>query len=98
MLVVEVTPLAAGQIEAAATWWAKNRLAAPDAIRIDFQNATTLLSNQPGIGGKSRNKRYPNLRRIYLSRVRYHIYYHEHEGKVVVLAFWHARRGRGPGL
>jgi hypothetical protein len=42
VLDVEVTPLAAAQIEAAATWWAKNRPAAPETIRVDFQEASTL--------------------------------------------------------
>ena len=98
MLDVEVTPFAAIQIEAAATWWAKNRPAAPDAIRIDFQEAVSLLSRQPGVGAKSRSVRYPELRRLYLSRVRYHIYYHVRPEAIVILAFWHASRGGDPGL
>ena len=98
MLDVEVTPRAAIQIEAAATWWSKNRLAAPDAIRVDFQEATVLLSGQPGVGAKSSTTRYPELRRLYLLRVRYHIYYHVHNGKIIIVAFWHASRGSGPDL
>lgn len=98
MLEVEVTPRAAAQIEAAAVWWAKNRPAAPDAIRIDFQDAKVLLSRQPGVGARSSTVRYPHLRRLYLSRVRYHIYYQVLTGKVVILAFWHASRGSGPSL
>jgi len=47
---------------------------------------------------RSSTKRYPDLRRLYLSRVRYHIYYRLEPGKVLVLAFWHASRGGGPGL
>jgi plasmid stabilization system protein ParE len=98
VLAVEVTPLAAIQIEAAATWWAKNRPAAPDAIRVDFQEDTALLSHQREVGAKSSTARYPDLRRLYLSRVRYHIYYRVQPEVVVVLAFWHASRGGGPGL
>jgi plasmid stabilization system protein ParE len=98
VLDVEVTPRAAIQIEAAATWWSKNRPAAPDAIRVDFQEATALLSRQPGVGAKSRTARYPELHRLYLSRVRYHIYYHVRAGKIVVVALWHASRGSGPGF
>lgn len=44
MFDVEVTPRAAIQLAAAATWWAKNRPAVPDAIRVDFQEATVLLA------------------------------------------------------
>jgi hypothetical protein len=50
VLEVEVTPRAAAQIERAAAWWAENRPAAPDAIRVDFQEAKSLLSRQPGVG------------------------------------------------
>ncbi|MBK6971418.1 MAG: type II toxin-antitoxin system RelE/ParE family toxin [Sterolibacteriaceae bacterium] len=98
MLEVEVTPRAAAQIEAAAAWWASNRLSTPDAIRVDFQDARTLLSHQPGIGARSSTARYPDLRRLYLSRVRYHVYYDVRPGKVVILAFWHASRGSVPNL
>ena len=98
MLEVEVTPRAAAQIERAAAWWAENRPAAPDAIRVDFQEAKSLLSRHPGVGAKSNTTRYPDLRRLFLSRARYHIYYRVTLGKVVILAFWHASRGTGPGL
>lgn len=98
VLEVEVTRRAAAQIERAAAWWAENRPAAPDAIRVDFQEATVLLSRQPGIGAKSGTVRYPELRRLFLSRVGYHIYYVVRPGKVVLLAFWHASRGTGPRL
>jgi plasmid stabilization system protein ParE len=86
------------QIERAAGWWAENRPSAPDAIRLDFQEARTLLARQPGVGARSSTKRYPDLRRLYLSRIRYPIYYRVEPGKVVVLAFWHASRGSGPVL
>jgi plasmid stabilization system protein ParE len=98
VLEVEVTPRAAFQIERAAVWWADNRPFAPDAIRLDFEEARTLLARQPGVGSRSRTKRYPDLRRLYLSRVKYHIYYRLEVGRVVILAFWHASRGSGPGL
>ncbi|MEO8158450.1 MAG: type II toxin-antitoxin system RelE/ParE family toxin [Betaproteobacteria bacterium] len=98
MLAVEVTPRAAIQLAAAATWWVKNRPSAPHAIRVDFQEAIALLTNQPGVGARSSTGRYPELRRLYLSRVQYHIYYQVLDGKLVVVAFWHASRGSGPGL
>jgi plasmid stabilization system protein ParE len=98
VLEVEVTPRAAAQIERAAAWWAENRPAAPDAIRVDFEEAVSLLSRQPGVGARSSTTRYADLRRLYLARVRYHIYYRVRSEKVVILAFWHASRGTGPGL
>jgi plasmid stabilization system protein ParE len=97
LLVVEVTPRAAAQLERAARWWTENRPAAPGAIADDFEEAMALLAQQPGVGARSASPRYPDLRRLFLSRVRYHIYYRVVPGKVVVLAFWHASR-RGPTL
>ena len=98
MLEVKVTRRASAQIERDADWWAESRPAAPDAIRIDFQEAKALLARQPGVDARSRTARYPNLLRLYLARVRYHLYYEVREGTVVILAFWHASRGTGPGL
>lgn len=98
MLAIEVTQRAAGQVERAAVWWAENRTAAPDAIRVDFEEAKLLLARQPGVGAKSSSANYPDLRRLFLSRVRYHIYYRVRPGKLVILAFWHSSRASRPSL
>lgn len=97
-MTVEVTPRALAQLERAARWWEVNRPATPGAIATDFEVATEILTLQPGIGAQSACARYPELRRLYLERVRYHIYYDIRPGKVVVLAFWHASRGEKPKL
>lgn len=68
----------------------------PGAIADDFEEAKTLLAVQRGVGAKSASLRYPELRRLYLSRVRYRVYYRVAPDKVVVLAFWHSSRGTGP--
>lgn len=98
MYEVVLTRRAAGQIERAANWWQENRPAAPGAIADDFEAAKNLLAFQPGIGSRSATERYPQLRRLYLDRVRYFVYYEVRGSTVVVLAFWHERRGHGPGL
>ena len=98
MLEVEITPRAVAQLERAARWWSENRPAAPNAIADDFEDAKNLLAQQPGVGAKSSSPRYPDLRRLFLSRVRYHVYYRLAPGKVVVLAFWHSSRGTRPSL
>jgi plasmid stabilization system protein ParE len=97
-LPVVVTARAAAQIERAARWWADNRPAAPDAVAKDFAQAKELLARQPGVGARSASPRYPDLRRLYLSRVRYHLYYRHADDTVIVLAFWHASRGSTPVL
>lgn len=98
MLTVEVTPRAFAQLERAARWWEANRPAAPGAIAADFEAVTKLLALQPSIGARSTSARYPELGRVFLERVRYHVYYDIRPGKVVVLAFWHASRGEQPKL
>jgi len=98
VLAVEVTPRAIAQLERAAKWWAANRPAAPGAIASDFEAASKLLARQPGIGAPSRSPRYPELRRLYLERIRYHVYYDIRPGRLVILAFWHASREHAPKL
>ena len=85
-------------MERAARWWAANRPAAPGAIADDFEEVKTVLAVQPDVGARSSSLHYSELRRLYLSRVRYHVYYRVAPDKVVVLAFWHASRGTGPTL
>jgi plasmid stabilization system protein ParE len=96
VLRVVVTPRALAQIERAAMWWLENRPAAPDAIRVDFEAALRLLAFELGIGSRSSSPKHPDLRRIYLSRIGYHVYYRVKDGRIQVLAFWHASRGSGP--
>jgi plasmid stabilization system protein ParE len=98
VLAVEITPRAVAQLERAARWWSEHRPAAPNAIADDFEDAKNLLAQQPGVEAKSSSPRYPDLRRLFLSRVRYHVYYRLAPGKVVVLAFWHSSRGTKPSL
>lgn len=86
------------QVRKAAEWWAANRPSAPGAIAADFGESVALLSEQPGIGAEYEGSRAPGVRRLYLSRVRYFIYYSATVGELRVLAFWHARRGHQPTL
>ena len=98
MLTVGITPRALAQIERAAKWWAEHRSAAPDAIRLDLAEALEVLAQQPGIGARCTTRHYSDVRRLYLARTRYHVYYRATGDKLIVLAFWHASRGRGPKL
>jgi plasmid stabilization system protein ParE len=98
VLTVGITPRALAQIERAAKWWAENRPAAPDAIRLDLAEALEVLAQQPGIGARCSTRHYSEVRRLYLARTRYHVYYRATSDKLIVLAFWHASRGRGPKL
>jgi plasmid stabilization system protein ParE len=75
-----------------------NRPAAPGAIGTDFGEAIVLLAEQPGLGAKYEGARLSGVRRLFLSRVGYFVYYRADDECLHVLAFWHARHKRQPAL
>ena len=95
---VKIAARAAGQVRGAAEWWLVNRPAAPGAVGADFGESVALLAEQPGIGAKYEGARAPGVRRLFLSRVGYFIYYQAEGGFIRVLAFWHASREHQPRL
>jgi plasmid stabilization system protein ParE len=95
---VKISTRAADQVRKAAQWWAANRPDAPGAIAADFGEAVSLLAEPPGIGAKYAGVRVPEVRRLYLSRVRYFVYFEAIDDELRILAFWHASRGRQPTL
>jgi plasmid stabilization system protein ParE len=95
---VKISARAASQIRRAAAWWSENRASAPDAIGQDFEKSVALLAEQPGIGSRYIGARAGEVRRLYMGRVGYFIYYRSREDTLEVLAFWHASRGRQPRL
>lgn len=95
---VKVATRAASQVRKAAEWWVLNRPAAPGAIGADFGESVALLAEQPGIGAKYAGARTPAVRRIFLSRVGYFIYYEVEGDYLHILAFWHASREHQPVL
>jgi plasmid stabilization system protein ParE len=97
-LVVRIKPRAQRQIETAAHWWAENRPAAPGAIRSDLQAALAALAEQPGIGTRIEVPRPDEVRRLFLARVGYFVYYRTKGRFLEVVAFWHASRETGPRL
>jgi plasmid stabilization system protein ParE len=70
------------------------------AIREEVERAFMLLAARPRVGVLARNERLPDVRRVFLARVRYHLYYaiFDSDQSVRVLAFWHASRGVGPQI
>lgn len=97
-LPIKISVRAAHQVRMAAEWWAQNRPAAPGAIGADFGEAVALLAEQPGIGAKYEGARAPGVRRLFLGRVGYFIYYRVKDGALHVLALWHASREHQPRL
>ena len=97
-LQVKISARAVAEIRRAADWWLANRPAAPGAIATDFADAASLLAEQPGIGAKYEGARVPGVRRLFLSRVGYFIYYTADTQDLKVLAFWHSSREQQPKL
>jgi plasmid stabilization system protein ParE len=97
-LTVKVTRRAAREITKACEWWDANRPAAPGALRSEIERVFGLIAVQPGIGARALNAKLSGVRRVHLSRVRYHLYYRPRldHGTVEVLAMWHTSRGAGP--
>ncbi|MGB7991555.1 MAG: type II toxin-antitoxin system RelE/ParE family toxin [Candidatus Methylophosphatis roskildensis] len=95
---VKISVRAAAQTRRAAEWWVANRPSAPDAVGKDVGEAVALLSEQPGIGSTYDGARTLGIRRLYLGRIGYFIYYRECDGTLEVLALWHARREVPPRL
>jgi plasmid stabilization system protein ParE len=95
---VKISARAAGEIRRAADWWLVNRPSAPGAIGIDFAGSVALLAEQPGIGAKYEGVRTPGVRRLFLSRVGYFVYYKADGQDLKILAFWHASRKQQPAL
>lgn len=42
---------------------------------MDLGEALEVLAQQPGIGARCTARHYPDVRRLYLARTRYHVYY-----------------------
>ena len=82
----------------AVEWWLENRPSAPGAIRKDLESALALLVEEPGIGTKVETPRSDVVRRLYLSRIRYFLYYRVQGRFLEVVGLWHASRGQPPQL
>ena len=97
---IKIVPRAAREIAEAGSWWQANRPAAPTALEEELRRAFGLISEHPSVGARALNANLTGVRRIYLSRVHYHLYYRVRSAPeaVEVLALWHASRGSDPGL
>lgn len=95
---VIIEPRAQTEIRSAAAWWEDNRKKAPGAIFIDLRQALDLLRASPTVGMAVRRTRTSGLRKYFLERVGYDLYYRvvADEHTLVILAFWHARRRPPP--
>ena len=64
----------------------------------DLRGALEILVLQPGIGSKVEARRSEVVRRLYLGRIHYFVYYRVRRNTLEVVAFWHERRGSAPAV
>ena len=97
---VAFTPRASREVADAKRWWRANRSKAPDALEEELRTALDLIATTPAIGAVARNTTLLGVRRIFLNRVNYFLYYRPMTTTRVieVVGLWHARRGTGPRL
>jgi plasmid stabilization system protein ParE len=67
-------------------------------VRTDIGVALALLAEQPGIGTAYQTARAQGIRRLFVGRIRYFIYYRATSDTLQVLAVWHVSRGNQPVL
>ena len=75
-------------------WWTVNRQKAPKAFAEELLRAFELIASHPDIGARAQNTNLPDVRRIHLARVHYHLYYRVVAAPpaIEVLALWHTSR------
>lgn len=91
------------EIAEASVWWDAHRPAAPDAFAPDafreaIERAFELISTQPGLGAVAQSRKLSGVRRLHLSRIRYHLYYRVTGAFGEVVALWHTSRYPDPGI
>jgi plasmid stabilization system protein ParE len=72
---LRVAARAAGEIRTASQWWLENRRAAPELLRQELEKAFILIATEPRVGSPALDAGLEGVRRLHLSRVRYHLYY-----------------------
>lgn len=95
---VHITRRAAAEIERHAEWWARNRPAAPGAVRKDLLATFSVLKEHPGMGAAVEAASSPDVRRFYVDRIRYWVYFRVRGNRLEILSVWHSARGHGPAV
>ena len=95
---MQISNRAAAEVRRRAAWWEINRPAALGAVAEDFGDAVKLLAYHPGLGSRYGGSRAVGIRRLYLGRLKYFVYYKADAHTLKVLAFWGGERGKQPSL
>jgi plasmid stabilization system protein ParE len=92
------TRRATREVDRAAKWWSENRPSALGAVKSDLVAAVALLCAHPALGIKVLQASSRGVRRFYLERIRYWIYYRVRDERLEIVSVWHASRGRPPAV
>lgn len=97
---LEIAPRAREQIAVIGLWWRANHEAASGLFSDELATALEELMLRPQSGNAYTKHRGVPIRRVLLSKTRYHVYfsYRADQHFVEVRAVWHFARGKGPIL
>jgi toxin ParE1/3/4 len=87
-------PGAREQANAALSWWATNRPAAPTLLHDELAEAIEQVRTAPLSGKPSRK----GTRRVLLPRTRYVLIYRTREARIEIVSLWSMLRGKPPRL
>ena len=93
---VIITPRARRQLNAALEWWLSHREKAPHAFSEDIERAFASIAELPTLGERIPER--SGIRRYFLRRTGYFVYYRVVDEGIEILAVWHHARGAGPPL
>lgn len=93
---IRISSLALRQIDRASEWWRAHRDKAPAAFDQDIDAAIALIRRNPRVGQPVQLRR--PARRLWIERIRYYLYYREHDAYIEIIALWHASRASRPKL
>ena len=93
------TARAMKQTQAAVVWWRRNRPLAPGLLEEELRKVLALIAESSTVGANARDQRLKGLRRVFLRRSRYYVFYQVSSGgqQIEVVALWHGKR-RQPRL
>lgn len=91
---IVLAPIADVQIDAALSWWKRNRPLAPGVLARELDAALDVIGFAPKAGQLARLRGHPGARRLLLRASGYHLHYVtlEQAREVRIVYFRHARR------
>ena len=89
---------AEAQLATIRTWWTANRPGALDLFDRELDAAVSTIAGAPQAFPVYRREGDANVRRIFLPKTRYAVYYADESETVLIVAVWHTARGSGPPL